>query len=203
MWQALHDELAPHGFTLVSVAIDTAESAGPWLEAVGPRHPALIDADHRLADVYRIVNVPTSVWIDEQGRIVRPNDAAFGSDQFLDFHGIPSAPHREGLRAWVCEGRLPLAGDDAVRAHQVLPTPAEQLARTEYALAWWLSCRGRAEAAERHFVHAGELAPHDFTIRRGSLPIRGKDPMGADAADLFSDWIAAGRPYYPPMQAKT
>ena len=200
MWQALHAELAPHGFTLITVAIDTADGAAEWIRAAAPTHPSLIDADHRVADAYRIVNVPTSIWIDENGRIVRPNDAAFGSDQFVDFHGIPSAPHQEALRAWVLENRLPLPSDDAVRAAQELPTAQDQLARAHWQLGWWLHRAGRAEAADRHFTEAGRLAPHDFTIRRGSLPLLGKDPMGADAADLFSDWIAAGKPYYPAMR---
>ena len=43
-------------------------------------------------------------------------------------------------------------------------------------MAWWLAQQGRNEAAERWFVRAGELAPHDFNIRRGSMPIRGIDP---------------------------
>ena len=46
------------------------------------RIPSLIDTRHRLADLYNMVNVPTVVWIDERGRIVRPNDVAFGSDTF-------------------------------------------------------------------------------------------------------------------------
>ncbi len=142
--------------------------------------------------------MPTSIWIDERGRIVRPNDPAFGNDTFVALHGIPSAPHREALRAWVTEGRLPF--DEAgLRARQVLPTPEEQLARAEFALAWHLHRAGRREAAERHFVRAGELAPHDFTIRRGSLPIRGLDPMGPAFVEMYQAGQAAGRPYYEPI----
>jgi hypothetical protein len=59
---------------------------------------------------------------------------------------------------------------------------------------------GRTEAAERHFVRAGELAPHDWTIRRGSMPIRGLDPMGEALMPLWNEWVAAGLPYYPPMK---
>jgi len=158
-------------------------------------HPSLVDVDHVVADLYRIINVPTSVWIDERGRIVRPNDAAFGNDTFVAMHGIESGPHIAALRDWVIEGRLPY--DEAgIRQRQMLPTPAEQLARTEFTLAWHLHQQGRREAAERHFVRAGELAPHDFTIRRGSMPIRGLDPMGPDFADMYMEWKNAGMPYY-------
>ena len=181
---------------MITVALDkSADDARPWVEAAGATHPSLIDPDHLLADLYRIVNVPTAVWIYERGRIVRPNDAAFGTDTFVALHGIESQPHLAALRAWVTEGRLPF-DDDGVRVRQVLPTPAEQLARAEFTLAWHLHRAGRLEAAERHFVHAGELAPHDFTIRRGSMPIRGLDPMGPDFADMYTEWAKAGMPYY-------
>jgi hypothetical protein len=178
------------------VALDQSpEAARPWIEAAAPTHPALIDSEHRVADLYRIINVPTVVWIDERGHIVRPNDAAFGNDTFVDLHKRPAGPHLD----WVREQRLPFTDDAAVRAHQVLPTADEQLARTEFALAWYLHRTGRPETAERHFARADELAPHDFTIRRGSMPIRGRDPMGADFVPLFQEWVEAGTPYYDPM----
>src|SRR2546427_117513 len=41
----------------------------PWIDAAKPTYPALIDRDHRLAELYGIVNVPQAVWIDEAGRI--------------------------------------------------------------------------------------------------------------------------------------
>ena len=199
----MHEELKEHGFTVITVALDQcADDPRSYIEAAAPTHPSLIDSEHRVADLYRIVNVPTVVWIDERGRIVRPNDAAFGSDMFKDLTGIDPAPHLNALRAWVKENRLPLP-DDEVHRYQVLPTPEEQLGRAEFTLAWHLHQIGKSEAAERHFVRAGELAPHDFTIRRGSMPIRGIDPMGPAFAELYSEWLAAGRPYYKPIPIAT
>ncbi len=181
------------------MALDKSpEDAREFIEAAQPTHPSLIDTDHVVADLYRIVNVPTVVWIDERGRIVRPNDVAFGSDTFKDLHGIPSAPHLEALRAWVKDNRLPFTPDE-VRKLQPVPTAEEQLARAEFALGWYLHQHGKAEAAERHFARAGELAPHDFTIRRGSMPIRGLDPMGPVFFEMYSAWAQAGKPYYVPL----
>lgn len=203
MWQALHAELADRGLTVLTIALDrSAADARPWIEGARTTHPALVDSEHLTADLYRIVNVPTGIWIDERGRIVRPNDAVFGNDTFKDMHGIASGPHLEALRAWVTTGALPFGSDDEVRAHQVLPTADEQRARAEFTLAWFLHRNGRAEAAERHFLRAGELAPLDWTIRRGSMPMRGLDPMGEALIPLWSEWSAAGMPYYPPMRSK-
>ena len=144
-----------------------------------------------------MINVPTMVWIDERGRIVRPNDAQFGTDTFVALTGKPSAPFLEAVRTWVREGRGALA-DAETRAQQLLPTPQRQMARAEFTLAWHLHRAGRREAAARHFERAGELAPHDWTIRRGSMPIRGIDPMGSpEFLALWEEWQAAGRPGYP------
>jgi hypothetical protein len=142
-----------------------------------------------------MINVPTVVWIDEAGLIVRPNSVDFGSDLFKAFHGRESGPFLDAVRAWAREGRLPF-GSEQARARVAPPTRAEQQARAEFAVAWRLHQRGATEAAERHFRRAGELSPHDWTIRRGSMPIQGIDPMGPEFFALYREWEAAGRPDY-------
>jgi len=181
------------------VALDQdPESARPWIEAARPTHPSLIDPRHVLADLYNMVNVPTILWIDERGRIVRPNDVAFGTDTYRHLTGLEAARHLDALRAWVRGEARPRA-DTEVRALLSLPTPAGQAARAEFGLGQWLYAQGRTEAAERHFVRAGELAPHDFTIRRGTMPMRGLDPMGPQFRAMFQEWTTAGNPYYRPL----
>jgi hypothetical protein len=199
VWQALYEELKSLDFVVITVALDkTPEDARPWIEKAAPTHPALIDTHHALADLYNVVNVPTVLWIDERGRIVRPNDVVFGTDTFKHLTGLESGRPLAALRAWL-HGETPgFAAKDA-RALQKLPTAADQPARAEFGLAEWLARQGRADAAERHFVRAGELAPHDFTIRRGSMPIRGIDPMGPKFREMRDAWVGGGQPYYIPL----
>ena len=184
----------------ITVALDRSPAdPRPFIERARPEHPSLIDTEHLLADLYHIINVPTVVWIDEKGTIVRPNDMRFGTDTFIQFHGRASAPFLNAVRAWVREGSG-VRGPEAARRYQLLPTPDDQRARAEFTLAWHLHRRGRTEAAERHFVRAGELSPHDWTIRRGSMPIRGIDPMGPVFLELYKEWQAAGSPAYPEQE---
>jgi hypothetical protein len=184
---------------VLTVALDKSpDDARPWIEAARPTHPALVDTARVVPDLYNVVNVPTVVWIDERGRIVRPNDVVFGTDTFRHITGLDSARPLAALRAWVRGETAGLAPAEA-RALQALPTPEDQQARAEFALARWLWERGRGEAAERHFRRAGELAPHDFTIRRGSMPMRGLDPMGPAFRAMLAEWTGAGRPYYRPL----
>ena len=77
MWQKLYDALKDQGFIVIAVATDSdVDAARPWIEAAAPDYPALIDRDHRVAELYNMVNVPEAVWIDETGTIVRPAENA-------------------------------------------------------------------------------------------------------------------------------
>ena len=193
MWQALHSELAADGFTVITVAQDRgADDAREWIEAARPTHPALVDANWLLADLYNIEQVPTMLWIDEEGRIVRPHDTTFGDNTFQSFTGIDSAVHRRLLYGWVREGVH--LGADRVQANLPLPTDDDQLARAEFGLARHLWSVGQRDRAEQHFIRADELAPAQFTIRRGSMPMRGKDPMGPEFMAMMAEWVGSGRP---------
>src|SRR5712692_11527907 len=67
-------------------------------------HTALIDQEHLVSKLYNMVNVPTGVWINEQGRIVRPNEVAFVDDRFKNFTGLDSAPYLNALKDWAEKG---------------------------------------------------------------------------------------------------
>jgi hypothetical protein len=195
----VHEELSPYGFTVISVALDrSAEDARPWIERAAPAHPSLIDTTWVLADLYNIVNVPTVVWIDETGRIVRPNDVFYATDTYRSLTGIDSAAVLDRVRAWVRDGDVGLDAESAAEL-QTVASDEHQLARAEFGLARWLASQVRDAAAERHFLRAGELAPHDFTIRRGSMPMRGIDPRGPAFISMLGDWIGAGNAYYRPL----
>src|SRR5947199_192534 len=116
-------------WTARSPSIST--NARPWIEKAQLAHPSLVDTRHVLADLYNVVNVPTIFWIDERGRIVRPNDVAFGTDTFKHITGLESARHLTALRAWV-RGETPALSAEDVKRHQPLPTAADQQARAAF-----------------------------------------------------------------------
>jgi hypothetical protein len=201
VWQALYEELGGEGLLPISVALDQCpDDARPYIEKASPQHPSLIDSQHVVAHRYGMINVPTVVWIDEEGRIVRPNTAEYGSDIFLQFHGRESGPFLDAVRAWVLEGSV--ARDEAVPSAMPPPSEDEERGRAEWALAWFLHRQGRSEAAARHFERAAELSPDDWTIRRGSMPIRGQNPMGPEFFELFKEWESRGKPGYASLAAK-
>lgn len=194
MWQQLNDELSADGFTVIAVALDPdVVAVREW--SAGLTIPVVIDAQFTVAEAYGIVNVPASVWIDENDRIVRPADTAMADDRFRAFTNVDSSVHHDALRAWVHHGTRDL-DDDAVRDH--LEAPSEHLvrARLHRQVALVLRGRGDHERAIEHLDTAETLAPWDWTIRRGNMPLRGDDPFGQKFFDFMTEFNAAGRPGY-------
>ncbi|MFH9069616.1 TlpA disulfide reductase family protein [Streptomyces alboflavus] len=198
-WERQHAALAGEGFSVLSVAVDRrTEDAAPWIAEAAPTHPALIDVDGRVADQYQLLNVPTVVWIDEEGRIARPNDTQFATDLFRSMSGLDSAKALDALRRWVRTGDTGLGGS-AVAELTGPSTPDRQRARTEAALALWLLRDGHRGAAERHFATAAELAPEDVTTWRSAMPLLGVDPMGEEYFARRAELEEAGVPIYRPL----
>src|SRR6478672_6629315 len=138
---------------VVAVAEESrgAEHARPWIEQAQSSYWQLIDTEHRLSDLYNLVNVPQAVWIDEEGRIVRPPETAGSTDHFrrmdLETRTMSAEDQAERLavrqayidavREWVRTGRHALAADVArARLPRVTPEIAEAHAR--FRLGVWL-----------------------------------------------------------------
>ena len=196
MWQTLQAELGEHGLTILAVAIDSdVEAVREWAAAV-PDLTVLIDRDFTVAERYGIVNVPASVWIDESGHIVRPADTAMGDDRFRAFAHIDSSVHHDHLRSWVLRNERDVADDAEVAALMERPSPELQLARLHRRVAVLLHDRGDEEGMRAHLTAAAALAPHDWVIRRGSMPLNGIDPFGPEFFAFVNEWNEAGAPGY-------
>jgi peroxiredoxin len=191
-WEELRRELEPQGLEILSVALDDSpDAARTYVEMADPvpQFRVLVDRELLLGDLYGIVNVPSVVWIDEGGNVVRPPVIAPGDDQWRDFTHIDASVHHDQLRAWVAEDTVEFEAREADA-----PSESELTARVERRVGAHLAREGRQDAAERHFVRAMELAPMDWTIRRGTLPLRGDDPFGQTFFDFYQEWDEAGRP---------
>ncbi len=190
--------MADENFTVIAVALDENLAAvAPFAENI--TYPVLVDTEHQMSELYAITNVPTVVWIDEDDRIVRPNAMEPGSDMFTEFTGIKCEGHMEQVRTWIRNGILP---DDADHEVQALD-PDEVTAHLHFRLATHARRGGLADAAERHFAAASELAPNDFTIVRGAMPLTGVNPFGAAFFELYGRFQEAGSPYHGIPRART
>ena len=208
MWRSLRDELHPKGFELVTVGLDTLGDVGcrAFIEAAKPTHPSLIDRHHVLAELFGVINIPSSVWIDETGTIVRPAEAAPAPPQSAAGPRLglpPDAPQRmrdimaeaakirrdaagyhAALRDWVENGkrsRFALSPDEVIERSR--PRDADKaLGHAHFQLAAQLEMDGQHAAAVRHFREAHRLVPDSWTFRRQAWSL---EKVGDDALARF------------------
>ncbi len=187
-------ELAPLGLQAITVSLDdTAEAALPWVTEANLTLPTLIDPNMHAAETFGLINVPTTVWFDESGSMVRPPTNAPASDMWKEFSGIDSEVHHEALRAWVHDGTI----DREAMTRWSQPDAEDQgRARAHRRIGAHLHRLGDADGARHHFAQAAELAPYDWTIRRGTLPLSGDDPFGEKFFEFVGELIEAGMPSY-------
>lgn len=214
MWQALFDDLAHRGFTVLAVAMDQPDAACPWIEAARPAYPCLIDRDHFLASLYGLVNVPQAIWIDEAGRIVRPPETAGSTDGFraMDRTRFTLAPevmaerdrvkrlYLEALRDWAERGAASRHALEPARVQARLERadPAVALAHAHFLLGQHLLREGAQAQAQAQFEQAIALHPDSWAIWRQTAA---KDARGLAAGPAFWARVDAlgDRPYYEPV----
>ena len=197
---------------VVAVAEESrgAEHARPWIEQAKSTYWQLIDTDHRLEDLYNLVNVPQAIWIDEQGRIVRPPENAGSTDHFrrMDLKTRTMTPedqaarlaarqaYLDAVRAWATTGKHALPAD-AARASLPKVTPAIAESRARFRLGVWLRANGRAAEGDLQMAEASRLHPDSWSLWRQAADL---DEVGkASGPDFWKRVQALGdRPYYPP-----
>lgn len=215
MWQSLYDELKDQGFTVLAVAMDQPDAARPWIDNAKPAFPCLIDRDHRLADLYNLLNVPQAVWIDEAGRIVRPPETAGSNDGFramdrktftvpeavLAERARVKAQYFDAVRDWVRHGSASRHVLDGERAAARLHLPDESVAQAHanFRLGLHLLRAGNGDEATEHLTEASRLHPDSWAIWRQAAE---KDARGLAAGRAFWARVDAlgDRAYYPPAQ---
>ena len=228
MWQELRAELYPQGVEVVTVALDTggADAAGQFIDAAAPEHPSLIDAEHRLDELLGITNVPTGVWIDEAGILVRPPETAHPGKSVLremmrgqetpenlpphvlemlaETAKIRVKPKRygEALRDWAANGaesEYALSPDEVIERSRPR-TPESSEAAAHFALGQHLHRAGDVDAARAHFREAHRLDPDNWTYRRQAWSF--EDPLQGPSEHYDSDWLSdvkksGAANYYP------
>jgi hypothetical protein len=186
VWQELSRELP---LAVVTVALDSDPAAArPWIDKARPTHPSLIDSGHTLDDLFGIVNVPSGVWIDEHGVVVRgPETAYTRRPAFLDTSSVPEVRalridadgYMARVREWASTGRCepkPLAPR----------TLEESTAAAHFEMALYLHGQGMRESALSHFAEAVRLQPRNWTYKRQAWKF-----------GLPGDWLAEVRKIGP------
>ncbi len=161
----------------------------------------LIDTKHLVTRLYDMVNVPTAVWINEKGRIVRPNEVAYVDNRYTGMHRLQAEEYLNAIRDWAANGdrSVFVMSEKELRERLAPQNPDWALAAAEFGLAEYLYRNDQREASIRHYKEAQRLNPESWNYKRQAWALSDAE---RDYGTSFMKEVQKlnGKPYYAPRR---
>ncbi len=241
----LYEELKDRDFEIIAVALDTGGKAAVeariradwlsddpsdllqrlagwstdvWRRIAPPEYLCLIDEEHLVADLYGMTIVPMAVWIDEEGRIVRPTETAGQTGYFRRMdHETFQVPDEDAaileqnrmvyfnaVRDWALKGQESeyALSPEEIRRRVRRPSENDARAAAHARIGRHLFQKGDHEASKRHFEKGVEFCPEQWNFRRQSMVLEPELVGELNTAPEFWAAVAAlgERDYHPPIE---
>ena len=200
VWQSIYEELKDQNFEIISFAEDTGgeEAAGGVFDAAKVTYTAIIDVDHTISSLYNFVNVPSGVWIDEEGRIVRWNEGTYAAQHKLGTIEFGSDLYVPALKDWLVKGAESeyVWTPEEVAAHIIPRTGDAEKAEPTFKLGVYFQQQGDEERANKYWEESQRLNPDSWNFHRQDWSFTPKQATG--------NWLKkvqtlGDKPYYQPM----
>lgn len=207
VWQQVYEEINDPNFVLICVAEDTGGEAvaGPIFDAAEPTFIQVVDENHIISSAFNFVNVPSSAWIDEDGRIVRIDEGTYSKihqfgegDQAITFGNDVYTP---ALKDWVANGAdsRHVQSAQAVTSH-IRQHSFEQLrADAAFCLGNLFRRHGQVESAEKYWDMAQALNPDSINFIRQNLTLSEEGSAGETFMQVMGEYVSQGKDYYRPL----
>jgi peroxiredoxin len=200
LWQKVYERLKDKNFELIAVAEDTAgeKAAGKFYDRAHASYTTLIDVDHRVTELYQMVNVPSGVWIDEKGMVARPPEVAYTPSFRLLGRKVGDDRYVPALEDWIEKGSASryVASKETLKK-SLAPEPAERrTADVEFRVGSYFFRQGDSTAAMEHWQAAQKLDPENWNYHR--------QEWSFDSKKAVTNWMKKvqsleGKPYYQPI----
>lgn len=196
----MYEELGGEGFEIIAVAEDTGgvDVAGPFYEAAKTTHAALVDETHVVSALYEMVNVPTAIWIDETGRVVRRSEGAYSKEHRLGPMKFGTNELVPAIRDWVAKGddSIYVMPADEVAKKLAIRSAREAEADVQFRLGVYFHQAGDEARANRYWERAQALHPESWNYHRQDWSFT---PSEANRNWFQKFQALEGKPYYAPL----
>ncbi len=207
VWQRIYEEIDNPDFVIICAAQDTGGEAvaGPIFDAAGATYIQIVDENHRISSLFNFVNVPSSAWIDETGRIVRIDEGTYSQihaisdgQETITFGNDVYTP---ALKDWIENGEnspyinAPEQVSENIRTHS-----KEQLkADAAFCLGNFFRVHGHNDLADHYWALAQTLNPESINFFRQNLTLTEEGSAGNTFRQRISEYISQGKDYYRPL----
>lgn len=175
-------------------------AAGQWYDRAKTTYASLVDPTHKVSSLYNLVNVPSAVWVDEQGRVLRINEGTYSRTITIGTSTvIGTDEYTPAVRDWVAKGAASsyVWSPEQVAAKIRRRTSDEALAEPTFKLGVHFFQQQDQERARLHWKRAEELFPDSWNFHRQDWTFTAE---GSGGKSFQEKRRALGdKPYYAPF----
>ena len=139
-----------------------------WHDQTELSYTTLIDTSHRVTSLYNLVNVPTGILVDEEGRVRRIDDGAYSESNGVTGDSIGAHDYTPIVRDWVANGNAsPYLWSPEEMVERIRRrTPDEALAEPTFTLGVYFYEGGDEALARTYWERAQALSPNSWNFHR-------------------------------------
>ena len=171
-------------------------AAGEWYDRANATYVTLVDEQHAISSLFNLVNVPSAVWIDEDGFVRRIDEGTYATVHKLGDFEFGRADYAPLVKAWVASGEhvKPVA-----EFAKTLDARSPEAARAEpaFKLGVYFQQQGDDAKANRYWEQAQALNPDSWNYHRQDWSFTPQE-AGANWQKKFQ--TLGDTPYYKPIE---
>jgi hypothetical protein len=200
VWQRIYEEINDDNFVIISAAQDTGgeQAAGKVFDDAKVTYTAIIDEDHTISTLFNLVNVPSGVWIDEQGKIVRIDEGTYTKKHKLGNIEFGSDIYLPAVRDWLAKGSESeyVWTADEVKDRIIQRSPDAERAEPAFKLGVYFHRKGDEAKANQWWEESQKLNPDSWNFHRQDWSFTKSE---ATAKWMQKVGKLKGKPYYRPL----
>lgn len=156
---------------------------------------ALTDVQHTISSLYGLVNVPSAVWINEQGEILRIDEGAYATKHAMGDFEFGREDYAPMVVDWVHNGADSSYVGEPKRL--AAPTSDQALAEPTFKLGIYFHQQGDEARASQYWERAQRLNPDSWNYARQDWSFT---PEEASENWTRKYQTLEGKPYYKPIE---
>jgi hypothetical protein len=158
----------------------------------------IVDVNHRISALFNLVNVPSAVWIDEEGKIVRSDEGAYAETHEMGTIKFGTNDYIPAVRDWVAKGsESEYVKSASGLAADIKPKSTdENLAEANFSLGVYFHQNGNEEKANTYWEAAEALNPDSWNYHRQDWSFT---PKEANTNWMRKVQTLKGKDYYAPI----
>ena len=197
----MYEELKDNNFEIIAVAEDTGgeAAAGEWYDRAEATYTTLIDTTHKISSLYNLVNVPSAVWVDEDGQIVRINEGTYAQVHTLGTFEFGTDEYAPAVRDWAIRGAdSPYVWTADEVAAKIRPRTADEArAESTFKLGVYFFEQGDEPLARIFWERAEALHPDSWNYHRQDWSFTDDGSSGVKFGEKRAN--LGDTPYYAPL----